>query len=415
MNGRLLHEPVLSRYALRMIPYADALEILLDGTRPLGMESISVESAARRFLASDVRSPLALPSFDNAAMDGYALRAGGETIAAGSTFTVAAMQAAGDGTASYPSTEACEIATGARMPEGFDTVVPVERSEREGNKVRFSTEERRGQNVRHAGSDVARDARVLQRGRRIDAAATMLFASLGIEQVDVIRRPRVAVVTTGSELNAAGPLPPAGIHDSNGPFLAASLAGWGVEMLSRSRVPDSGDAFADAIRNALDARVDLIVTTGAVSAGRFDFVPAALSALGAREIFHKVGIRPGKPLLAARFDGGPLVLALPGNPMAVAVGYRFFVAPVLRAMAGLAPETPTRVRLASPLGGRQGLQHFALGTIENDAEGKQAARVAEAQAAYRILPYTQANTWLTAVAGSDDLADAWPLDPAEAP
>lgn len=403
-----------ARYASVMISYPDALAILLDGTRPLGTESVSLESAMRRFLANDVRSPLALPSFDNAAMDGYAFRAGGETIAAGSTFDVAAMQAAGDTAYAYPLAQACEIATGARMPEGFDTVVPVERSERQGDRVRFPAEERRGQNVRRAGSDIAWGDQVLQRGRRVDAAASMLLAALGMERLDVIRRPRVAIVTTGSELNAPGPLPPAGIRDSNGPFLTAGLAHWGVEALQRSRVPDAGGAFAEAIRHALDAQVDLIVTTGAVSAGRFDFVPASLAAQGARELFHKVAIRPGKPLLAARFDGGPLVLALPGNPMAVAVGYRFFVLPVLRAMAGLGPERPVRVRLVEPLRGREGFQYFALGRLEQDGEGRQIARVAEAQAAYRILPYAQANTWLTASDGSDDVVDAWPLDPADA-
>ncbi|HEY4294076.1 molybdopterin molybdotransferase MoeA [Luteibacter sp.] len=398
-----------------MISYPDALALLLNEAQPLGSEDVALDGATRRFLAGDIRAPFVLPSFDNAAMDGYALRASHETIAAGSTFAVAAMQAAGDATPTYPPMEACEIATGARMPEGFDTVVPVERSDRQGERVRFPVEERRGQNVRLAGSDIALDAQVLERGRRVDAAAAMLLAALGIERVDVIRRPRVAIVTTGSELNAAGPLPPAGIHDSNGPFLAASLARWGVETLSRSRVRDSGGAFATTIRDALDAHADLIVTTGAVSAGRFDFVPAALAALGARELFHKVAIRPGKPLLAARFDGGPLVLALPGNPMAVAVGYRFFVAPVLRAMAGLAPERPDRVRVVAPLRGREGMQHFALGHIGRDADGRQVARITQAQAAYRILPYAQANAWLTEADGADDVGDAWPLDPADAP
>jgi molybdopterin molybdotransferase len=225
----------------------------------------------------------------------------------------------------------------------------------------------------------------------------------------------VAVIATGSELNAAGPLPPAGIHDSNGPFLAASLGRWGVETLLRCRVPDTGDAFASAVREALAAKVDLMVTTGAVSAGRFDFVPASLSALGARELFHKVAIRPGKPILAARFEGGPLVLALPGNPMAVAVGYRFFVAPVLRAWAGLAPEHAEPVRVAEPLAGREGLRHFALGTIDHDGEGRRIARAVEGQAAYRILPFSRAGAWLTASHASAGVAEAWPLDPADAP
>ena len=397
-----------------MISYSDALALLLGEARPLDIEQVGLDVAARRFLASDVVSPLSLPSFDNAAMDGYALRAGAGTIAAGSTYTVAAMHAAGDVTHAYPDADACEIATGARMPEGFDTVVPVERSVRDGERVRFLADEHAGQNVRRAGADIEAGARALDRGRRIDGSAVMLLAALGIDRVDVVRRPRVAVITTGSELNASGPLPPGGIHDSNGPFLEASLGHWGATLISRSRVADVGDAFHDAVRGALAAGADLIVSTGAVSAGRFDFVPAALASLGARELFHKVAIRPGKPLLAARFENGPLVLALPGNPIAVAVGYRFFVAPVLRAMAGLPAEQPTRAHLAAPVTAREGMLHFALGTFDRDADGLPVARLSEAQAAYRILPYAQATTWLSTMDTFGDIADAWPIDPADA-
>jgi len=397
-----------------MLSYPDALALLLGAVSPLGRESAPTEAALGRVLATDIVSPLALPSFDNAAMDGYALRAASDVVPAGSSYVVAAMQAAGDVTQALPGAEACEIATGARMPDGFDTVVPIERTEREGEQVRFLSDERRGQNVRHAGADIAVGEHALARGRRIDAAAIMLLSALGIEHVDVVRRPRVAVITTGSELNAPGPLPPAGIHDSNGPFLAASLARWGVDFLGRTRVPDTGDGFASAMRRALDAKADLVVTTGAVSAGRFDFVPAALASLGATELFHKVAIRPGKPLLAARFDGGPLVLALPGNPIAVAVGYRFFVGPVLRGMAGLPPESATRVRLAAPLARREGMQHFALGSLARDVAGHQVAHVADGQAAYRIVPYAQADTWLSAAGEAGDTADAWPLDVADA-
>ncbi|URL57999.1 molybdopterin molybdotransferase MoeA [Luteibacter flocculans] len=397
-----------------MIAYPDALALLLDAIRPLESESLPLADAARRFLAADLHSPMALPSFDNAAMDGYAVRAHGKPLPAGVSFAVAAMQAAGDTADAFPQADACEIATGARMPEGFDTVVPVERSERRDGQVRFPAEERAGQNVRRAGSDIARGELALARGRRIDTAATMLLAALGVAHVDVVRRPRVAVIATGSELNATGPLPPGGIHDSNGPFLEACFAHWGTDMLTRTRVPDVGDAFAHAVGEAIAARADLIVTTGAVSAGRFDFVPAALASLGARELFHKVAIRPGKPLLATRFDGGPIVLALPGNPMAVAVGYRFFVAPVLRAMAGLFPERPTRVRMAAPLIGRDGLHHFALGRLEHGADGRQTAHAADAQASFRILPFATSNTWLSASDAHAEHADAWPLDPVDA-
>jgi molybdopterin molybdotransferase len=398
-----------------MISYIDALALLLGEAHVLDREAVAIDAAAGRFLASDITSPLSLPGFDNAAMDGYAVRVPAGTLPAGVTYAVTAMHAAGDATDAYPGAEACEIATGARMPAGFDTVVPVERTERIGDRVRFAAEERRGQNVRHAGDDIRAGDIALRAGRRLDPAAIMLLAALGIDRVDAVRRPRVAIVNTGSELNAVGPLPPGGIHDSNGPFLAASLARWGVHLHARIRVPDTGDAFHEAIRDAVASGVDLIVTTGAVSAGRFDFVPSALEGLGARELFHKVAMRPGKPLLAARFPEGPLVIALPGNPIAVAVGYRFFVGPVLRAMAGLPPEAPTRVPLDDATPMRPGMQHFALGRMDRDATSQARARISPAQAAYRILPYTQSDIWLSAHDAFEEVADAWPLDPADAP
>jgi len=398
-----------------MISYPDALALLLAEADTLDSERVDIDAAPGRFLARDIVSPLSLPGFDNAAMDGYAVRANGASIPANATYTIAAMHAAGDDTPDYPDAEACEIATGARMPAAFDTVVPVERTERQGDRVRFVADEAAGQNVRRAGSDIEVGDVALPAGRRVDAAAIMLLAALGVDRLDVVRRPRVAIINTGSELNAGGPLPLAGIHDSNGPFLAASLARWGVEAIGRTRVPDHGDAFHAAIRDALASGADLIVTTGAVSAGRFDFVPAALASLGARELFHKVAIRPGKPLLAARFENGPLVIALPGNPIAVAVGYRFFVAPVLRAMAGLPLEQPLRARLEQPPSVREGMQHFALGEMRRDDGGLPVARMTPAQAAYRIVPYTRANTWLSAQGAYAAAVDAWPLDPADAP
>jgi molybdopterin molybdotransferase len=397
-----------------MISYPDASALLLGEAGTLESERVGIDDALGRFLARDIISPLSLPTFDNAAMDGYALRAQADTIPAGSTYSVAAMHAAGDDTYDYPDAEACEIATGARMPAGFDTVVPVERAERHGDRVRFIADETRAQNVRLAGGDIEAGDMALPAARRIDPAAIMLLAALGVGHIDVVRRPRVAIINTGSELSDDGPLPLAGIHDSNGPFLATSFARWGVEAIGRTRVPDHGDAFHVAVRDALVQGADLIVTTGAVSAGRFDFVPAALAALGARELFHKVAMRPGKPLLAARFERGPLVIALPGNPLAVAVGYRFFVAPVLRAMAGLAPEQPYRARLEAQVPVREGMHHFGLGQMHRDEAGFPVARLAPAQAAYRIQPYARANTWLSADGEYAATVDAWPLDPADA-
>jgi molybdopterin molybdotransferase len=413
VGGRAVQaRPARLGYPLPMLTYHEALAALLADAHPLDGETVTLDHALGRVLAQAMPAPLPLPSFDNAAMDGYAFRAGIGELAEGRIFAVGGMQAAGDATVGYPGADACEIATGARVPEGFDTVVPVERVHRDDGTVRLTAHEPRGQNIRRAGEDIVAGEVALEQARRLQAPDLMLLAALGVSTVRAVRQPRVAVINTGSELHAAGPLPEGGIHDSNGPYLSAVLSTWGVQSLGRARVPDTGRAFHDALHEAREGEADLIITTGAVSAGRFDFVPSALAALGAQVLFHKVAIRPGKPVLAARIPGGPLVVALPGNPMAVAVGWRFFLVPLLRAWAGLAPEGPRRLPLLQASALRAGLQHFQLGRLQPATDGTLAVSLLPAQAAYRIVPFTQADVWVTGTDALQGVVDTWPVEAA---
>jgi molybdopterin molybdotransferase len=148
------------------------------------------------------------------------------------------------------------------------------------------------------------------------------------------------------------------------------------------------------LQRAVEAGVDLVISTGAVSMGRYDFVPAALRHFGAQMLFHKVAMRPGKPLLAARLHTGPLVLALPGTPMAVAAGARFFVAPVLRAMCGQGSEPALRAVLASPQHPKPGLRHFLRATLWLDDSGRLQARAVDQQEPFRIQPFANADAWI---------------------
>ncbi|WP_132142170.1 molybdopterin molybdotransferase MoeA [Luteibacter rhizovicinus] len=399
-----------------MISYEDALATLLAETQPLDTERVAIADALGRVLASDIASTMRLPAFDNAAMDGYALRAGTAALSKGSIHTVRGMQAAGDVTLEQTGADSCEIATGARMPDGFDTVVPVERIEREGDTIRLLDDTVRGQHVRKAGDDIAHDEPALPAGRKIDAAALMLLAALGIDEATVRRQPRVAIICTGKELHAgAGILTPGSIHNSNGPFLRAALTSCGAHVVQCDTVGDDVIPFGASLARALDRHVDLVVTTGAVSAGRYDFLPAAMAALGARTLFHKVAIRPGKPLLAARLANGPLLMALPGNPMAVAVGMRFFVAPLIRTMLGLSSERPLRVLSDETPDLREGLRHFVLANLFSDDGARLRARPVGRQTAYRMLPFTQAQVWLSLSSADGNMADAYPLDAGHSP
>ncbi|MFC4527217.1 molybdopterin molybdotransferase MoeA [Dyella halodurans] len=392
-----------------MISYDQALERLLARARRLPAESRTPVDALGCVLARDVVSPIDLPSFNHAAMDGYALRAR-EPLAAGSEHAVVGSQAAGDA-APASSGNACEIMTGARLPADLDAVVAVERTQllARGDdgmpaRIRLLDALAVGDNVRYAGSDVARGAVVAVAGTRIDPAHVMLLAALGVTSVEVVRRPRVAIIGTGKELLAdpTRPLADEQIHSSNGPYLMAALAASSVQVLSCETLDDTASHYRDAVLRARDAGADLIVSTGAVSMGRHDFVPDALQALGAELLFHQVAMRPGKPVLAAMLGDDTLVLALPGTPMAVAVGFRFFVAPVLRAWAGQGSEVVLHAVLDTPQQPKPGLRHFLRARLSQGRDGRLHASLLKLQQPFRIQPFAEADAWVVLGEGAGD-------------
>jgi len=384
-----------------VIRYREAIARLHAALAPLPAESCAIAACSGRILAAEVRSRIALPGFDHAAMDGYALAAP-EPLAPGSEHRVIGSQAAGD-EARLAGHGAWEIMTGARLPDGLDAVVAVERTELleagvDGSpqRIRLLDALVEGQNVRRAGVDVRPGANVLTPGTRLGPAQIMLLAALGVAQVAVVRRPRVAVIGTGKELvtDPAQPLSGGQIYSSNGPYLAAALALAGAEVIACEVVDDTAVTYAQAVRRAQADGADLVVSTGAVSMGRYDFVPEALRQLGAHELFHKVAMRPGKPLLAASLPGGPLVMALPGTPMAVAAGLRFFVTPVLRAMLGQGEEPALHALLDTPQQPKPGLRHFLRAGFHLDGEGRLHARVMPQQQPFRIMPFAGADGWV---------------------
>jgi molybdopterin molybdotransferase len=376
---------------------AEARDLILAACAPLPVHEVPLAEATGRVLAAAVRAPGALPPFDNSAMDGYALGGGAEALAAGSEWPIEGEQAAGDGVA-RAQRGAWEIMTGARLPEGLDRVIPVEQTERleAPPRVRLLADVATGENVRTAGSDVAAGETVLAAGRVLAPQQLMLLAALGVASVAVAGRPRVAVLCTGRELadDPAAPLAPGQIRNSNGPFLAARLPRAGAELVHIETVGDEVEAFLAAFARARTAGARVVVSTGAVSMGRYDFVPQALERLGAETIFHKVAIRPGKPLLFARLPDGTLFFGLPGNPIAVAAGLRFFVEPALRAMLGLPREAPWRVPLAADYTKKPRLRFHLKTRVALDEQGRLVARVLAGQESYRIRPLAEANAWV---------------------
>lgn len=399
-----------------MITVDEALARVRARCSALPGETIPLARAEGRVLAETTHARRALPPFDNSAMDGFAVR-WHPSLSEGSVLPVVGEQAAGDGAFAL-SQGACHIMTGALMPTGADTVVPVEQvsvlaRDPQGQplSVRLDATPERGQHVRLAGQDVAKGSAVLLAGTRLGAEALMVLRGAGIAEVLVHRRPRVALACTGRELVSTDGacLLPGQIADTNGPYLAWLLQRFGAELVKQITLPDAPDDLARAVRGWEAAGVDLVITTGAVSMGRYDFVPDVLGALDGAVVFHKVAMRPGKPILFATLPGGALFFGLPGNPVSSAVGARFFVGAALRRLQGLADERPWSLPLAATVHKKAGLRVIQKATLPLRADGRLHAEPTPGQESFRIAPMLDARAWVHLPDDASALAAGTPV------
>jgi molybdopterin molybdotransferase len=328
-------------------------------------------------LTADVVAPESLPGFDNSAMDGYAVYA--PDIAGASEDTPVRLPVAEDIPAGrtdlltlQPGT-AHRIMTGAMLPTGATAVVPVERTDGGIDQVDIRTSVPEGQHVRTAGGDVTAGTTVLRAGQVATPAAVGLAAALGIAELEVAPRQRVLVMSTGTELVAPGvPLQPGQIYESNAPMLAAAVREAGAEATNAPMSTDDVEEFRAALRTHLppeSGAVDLIITTGGVSAGAYEVVKDALGHghEGSAVEFVKVAMQPGMPQGAGRVGGVPII-TLPGNPVSALVSFEVFVRPALRAAMGLAAaQRPHRTaELAEDLSSPAGRRQFRRGVFDAD-------------------------------------------------
>lgn len=317
-----------------LLPIGDALDAVLAEVEPLPTERVPLLEALGRAAGADVVAAERVPSFDNSAMDGYAVR-GGELAAGRRTFRVVVEVPAGRYVAEPVGVhEAAKIMTGAPLPPGVDTVVPVELTAQAGDQLTVREPVAPGTNVRRAGEDVAPGDVVLPRGARIGPAEAGLLASVGVTELEVARRPRVAILATGSELVApGGAVGPGQIRDSNSFTAYGQVVDAGAEPVMLGIARDDPDETRRLIAAALEH--DVALTSGGVSVGEFDFVKQIQEELGVERRFWGVKAKPGKPL-AFGVRGRTLVFGVPGNPVAAMVSFELYIRPALLALQGRA-------------------------------------------------------------------------------
>jgi molybdopterin molybdotransferase len=377
-----------------------ARRLILDPLRaPGGREQVAIRAGLGRVLARDVVAPFDVPAHDNSAMDGYAVRAADLAPAGETVLEVVGTAFAGSAFSGQVGVgHAVRIMTGAVIPRGADTVVVQEIVKVEGNRVHVPVGQRAGQNLRRAGEDLARGRPALSAGKRIGPAELGLLASLGLSEVTVYRRLRVAFFSTGDELASIGrALAPGEVYDSNRYTLYGSLTRLGVEVLDMGVVRDEPVAMEQAFREAA-AQADVILTTGGVSVGEADYVKDIVSRLGA-VTFWKINIKPGRPMAFGRIavdDHDAWLFGLPGNPVAVMVNFHQIVLEGLLKLMGLdpLPQCPLfQVPCVSPIRKSPGRREFPRGVLF-EQQGVWKVKLAGHQGSGVLRSMSEANCYI---------------------
>lgn len=390
------------------------------------VERVALRDALDRVLADDVVSPIDVPAHDNAAMDGYAFDSAAliaSDASPGNTAVVrppVALVVAGEARAGHPFESVCgesecvRIMTGAPMPAGCDTVVPQEFVARTDSGIAFDAGRiKRGDNRRRAGEDLARGRAALEAGRIVRAADLGLLASLGIAEVAVRRRVRVAFFSTGDELRSVGEALDAGcVYDSNRYTLYAMLKRMGVDALDLGVVRDEPDALEAALRMAA-ANADIVLTSGGVSVGDADFTARMTSTFG-DVAFWQMAMRPGRPLAFGRLwpagrgaDGqSALFFGLPGNPVAVMVTFYQIVREAIVAMSGANASASLQFAAASrmPIPKRAGRTEFLRGIATRDEDGIWSVAPTRSQGSGVLSSMSEANCFIILAHDRSDVA-----------
>ncbi|KAL3441463.1 MoeA, N-terminal and linker domain-containing protein [Aspergillus insuetus] len=404
-------------------------------------EKCSIFNACDRAVSESICSPISTPEFDTSAMDGFALSSvatQGASPESPVAFKVLGTTTAGDEPHSDSTLDdsrdwippCVEIMTGAPFPAGpdgdrFDCCVPIEDVVLVENKltdrryISLSKPAKWRQHRRLAGGDFMKDDQIIGIGERVNPQHIVAMASVGLTEVLVLRKPRIAIFSTGCELRSSESTPHRFmIHDANGPYLSAILKKYGADVDFRGVVRDNPIAMENALLEALGQnKYDVILTSGSVSAGRCDMIPGVINSIGGRAVFHKVAVKPGHPVLFSVLprgrQGETAFFGLPGNPVAAAACLRFFVLPYLRTLQCQSRERPRSARLQVARSTKRVLSFRKEADIFRPAilsTCRQAVQIIEDHSPGKTKPFLHANCWAHIPSGVEQVCDGETVD-----
>lgn len=377
--------------------YLEALTIIQNEISAIGTQQLDTKSA-NGVVAEDIFSHNLVPSFSNSAMDGFCLQS--ELTKNATSDNPVELQIngtifAGDqALADAKSSGSYEIMTGSMMPDCMDSVLTVEKGEvieKNGCKILVLSEPViNGANVRKAGEDYQEGELILSKGTLINDHHKIGLIMNNHRMVKVYKKPSIGILTTGNELGIDSP---SSVPNSNGPFLESAVNTLDLECIENLHSGDELSVIKEKIQKLRDKNANLILTSGGVSAGKADFIPAALVEMGAEILFHKLWIRPGKPILMAKFPDGAIVFGLPGNPVSVAVGFRFLAAQAIRILQGRTLEKPIASKNSINYKKSEKFCLFAKAIARVDEDGQIHTEVMSGQESFKVKPFRDANCW----------------------
>ena len=383
-----------------MNSYKAAISKLNNNPLKIGSEIVSIKDALNRISSKDVIAKSDYPADDNTAFDGFAVNSK-ETKNTFQKFKILKTIAAGDNPyiKKVPKLSCIEVMTGAIIKKPFDTIIPIEDieffpSKKKAKYIIINKKIKKSEFIRPKGSDYKKGNKIIRKGELINPAHILSLKTLGIDKVLVKKKVNIVFYPSGNELSDKKNIPSWKIRNSNTIYLNSLIKSLPVNFTIQKILRDKDQKlFKKQISKQLKSKTDILITSGAVSKGKFDFIPSVINQFKLKNHFKGVAIRPGKPIMFAKFNNNKCFFGLPGNPISSVACFRFFVIPLLFKSLGLKAEKPILAKLKNKFSKKKKFTRFVKGKLTFDKKGFVEFEVFEGQESYKIKPFVKSNAW----------------------